>query len=159
MSYRSIRAGRVAAAAGLFTAVIGGTGTALAAAPTFETIPIEDQFTDEFLTEICGVDVTTTATGQIKIRTFEDGTGIQSVLSINVRLTARADGNVYKFQDVGADVVTVRPDGTVVELSTGQVPFGFTGALMVNMATGEVILEPTHNTEGDLDEACDALTA
>lgn len=39
----------------------------------------------------------------------------------------------------------------------GQIPFGFTGVLKVNETTGEVVLEPQHSTEGDLEDACAAL--
>jgi len=156
MSYRSNQAFRAVAATALLTA-LGGTGTALAAAPTIETFPVNETFPDEILSEACGVDVTTTVIGQGKLRTLDEGTGIQSVLSIKVSGTAVAGDNVYRFRDVGADVVTVRSDGTVVELKTGQDPTDeFIGATMINVITGEVILEPTNST--DTTAACDALT-
>jgi hypothetical protein len=41
----------------------------------------------------------------------------------------------------------------------GQVPFGFTGVLKIDLATDEVILEPQHSLEGNIEEACAALTA
>jgi hypothetical protein len=39
------------------------------------------------------------------------------------------------------------------------VPFGFTGVLKIDLETGEAILEPQHNIEGRVEEACAALTA
>jgi hypothetical protein len=41
----------------------------------------------------------------------------------------------------------------------GQVPFGFTGVLKIDLATGETILEPQHSLEGRVEEACEKLTA
>jgi hypothetical protein len=41
----------------------------------------------------------------------------------------------------------------------GQVPFDFTGVLKIDLETDEAILEPQHNTEGNVEKACAALTA
>jgi hypothetical protein len=70
-----------------------------------------------------------------------------------------ADGNTYRFRDVGADQVRVEPDGTAVLLIIGQVPFEFTGVVKIDLETGELILEPQHSLEGNLEKACAALTA
>jgi hypothetical protein len=48
-----------------------------------------------------------------------------------------------------------KPDGTAVLLITGQYPFEFTGALKIDLETGETILEPHHST--NVAEACAAL--
>jgi hypothetical protein len=76
-----------------------------------------------------------------------------------VRSTANTGLSTYRFRDVGADLVRVEPDGTVILSIIGQVPFGFTGVLKIDLETGEAILEPHHSLEGDLEKACDALTA
>jgi hypothetical protein len=81
------------------------------------------------------------------------------VTSINISLTATAGDNSYRFRDVGADVVRISPDGTEILMVIGQIPFGFTGVLKINLTTDEVILEPQHSTEGEVEEACAALTA
>jgi hypothetical protein len=142
----------------LATGVFVASGSA--AAPTFERVTIDESFPDEFLTEACGVSVTTQATGHITIRTFAgEGTGPVAVTSINIALTAMAGDNSYRFRDVGADVIRISPDGTEILMVVGQIPFGFTGALKVNLTTDEVILEPQHITEGEVEEACAALTA
>ena len=50
------------------------TGVAAGAPPTIERINIDETFADEFLTEECGVPVTTTARGHIIMRIFSGGT-------------------------------------------------------------------------------------
>jgi hypothetical protein len=133
---------------------------AMAAKPTFERIDIDETAPDEFLNEACGVDVTLHAQGHIIIRAFAgDQTGPAELRTINVALTATADGNTVRFRDVGADLIRVELDGTSVLMSIGQVPFAFAGVLMIDLETGEAILEPQHSLEGDLEEACAALTA
>ena len=132
---------------------------ATAAKPVFERIDIDETAPDEFLTEECGVAVTTRAQGHIITREFDGiGTGPASVTTINVGLTATAGDNVIRFRDVGADVVRIEPDGTAVLMIIGQVPFEFTGVLKIDLETGEAILEPQHNTAENLEEACAALT-
>ena len=70
--------------------------------------------------------VTTRAKGHIIVRTFtREGTGVVEVLTINVGLTAKADGRGFRFRDVGADVTRITQDGTVVMMIAGQVPFEF----------------------------------
>jgi hypothetical protein len=59
-----------------------------------------------------------------------------------VTLVATAGDNSVQFKDVGIDLVLVEPDGTAILMIIGQVPFEFTGVLKIDLATGEVILEP-----------------
>jgi hypothetical protein len=136
------------------------SGTASAAMPSFERIDIDESEPDPFLTAECGVPVTTHARGHIIIRTFEgDTTGVAEVFTINLALTATAGENTYRFRDVGADVTQIEPDGTAILMIVGQVPFGFTGVLKIDLETGEAILEPQHSLEDRLAEACEVLTA
>lgn len=130
------------------------------AAPTIERIPVDDTFVDEFLSEECGVEVTTRALGHITVRTFDgEGTGVAEVRTINVGLTATTeDGRVFRFRDVGADVTRVEPDGTAVLLISGQVPFAFAGVLKIDLETGEAILEPRDGSAEQLAKACAVLT-
>jgi hypothetical protein len=60
---------------------------------------------------------------------------------------------------VGADQVRIAPDGTAILMIIGQIPFGFTGVLKINLDTEEAILEPQHSLEGRIEDACAALTA
>jgi hypothetical protein len=134
-------------------------GVAVGAAPTVERITVDETFADEFLTEECGVPVTTTALGHITIRTFSgEGTGVAQVRTINVGLTSTAGDRTFRYRDVGADVVQIKPDGTLVLLIAGQVPFAFAGVLKINLDTEEVILEPRDRSEEQLAKACAVLT-
>ena len=132
---------------------------ALAGKPAFERIAIDETALDPFLTDACGVPVTTRAQGQITTRTFAGGgTGPAVVRTINVALTATAGDNVFRFRDVGADIERIEPDGTAILMIIGQVPFAFTGVLKIDLETGDAILEPQHSTEDDLEAACATLT-
>jgi hypothetical protein len=125
--------------------------------PEMETITFSDTFEDDFLTDACGVDVTTSFDGRIKSFTFPDQpVGPQSITSVHVNLVATAGDNAARFKDVGIDMVRVEPDGTLILMIVGQVPFDFTGVLMIDLATGEAILEPHHFV--DTTRACHLLT-
>jgi hypothetical protein len=125
--------------------------------PVKETITFSETFEDDFLTDACGVDVTTSVDGRVMSFTFPDRpVGPQDINSVHVNFVATADDNVVRFKDVGIDVVRVEPDGTVILMIVGQIPFDFTGALMINLTTGEVILEPQHLV--DTTRACHLLT-
>lgn len=134
-----------------------GTAAAWAVPPERETITFSDTFDDEFLTDACGVDVTTTLNGRITFLVFPDRpVGVQDITSVHVDALAIAGGNRVRFKDVGVDLVRVTPDGTVILMIVGQLPFDFTGVLKVNLTTGEVILEPRHTV--DTTRACRLLT-
>lgn len=146
--------------AGLFVVAAFVAPNAMAQKPTMERIDIDETFLDEFLTEACGVPVTTRAQGHIIVRTFSGETpGPAEIRTINIALTAMANGNTYVFRDVGVDLVRIEPDGTAILMVVGQIPFEFTGALKIDLETGETILEPHHSLEERLNEACETLTA
>jgi hypothetical protein len=148
--------GLLAVLGGLLVVVLGSTAAA-AQAPEKEVIAVDDTFEDEFLTEACGVEVTTTITGSITVFTFPDGTVLQELTTLNLAIVATAGDNQARFRDVGIDQVRVAPDGTVILSIVGQVPFGFTGVLKINLDTGEAILEPHHIV--DTTRVCELLTA
>jgi hypothetical protein len=148
----------VLAVLGALLVVVLGATAAAAQAPVKVTETVSDSFEDEFLTEACGVEVTTTATGRITFFDFPDRpVGLQDLTALNVSLVASAGDNQARFRDVGIDQVRVQPDGTVILSIVGQVPFGFTGVLKINLETGEAILEPHH--EVDTTRVCERLTA
>jgi hypothetical protein len=149
----------ISLAAVLLVAALVAPG-AFATQPVFERFDIDETFDDTFLTAECGVPVTTRAQGHVIVRTFEGGgTGPAELTTFGIRLTATAGDNTYRFGDVGADLVRIEPDGTAILMITGQVPFQFTGVLKIDLETGEAILEPQHSLEGNVEEACAALTA
>ena len=142
------------------TATCAAVGPAAAAAPTIERIPINETFDDEFLTEQCGVPVETTLSDFVAIRTFaRDGVGPTSVFTVNITGTAVSGENAVRIKDRGADVERVASSGDVIQLIIGQVPFGFTGVLITNLTTAEVLHEPRDTSDQQLAEACAALTA
>jgi len=134
--------------------------SAFAGKPTIERFDIDETFADGFLSEACGVPVTTRAQGHVILRTFSgNGSGPAEIRTLNIALTAMAGGNTYRFRDVGADHVQIKKDGTAILMIIGQVPFDFTGVLKINLTTGEVVHEPQHSIAGRVEEACAALTA
>lgn len=134
--------------------------SALAAKPTLERVEVNDLgVVDPFLSSACGVPVTIDIVGHVIIRTFDGSGGPERLQTLNLVITAHAGDNVYRVRDVGADLTRVAPDGTVILMIIGQVPFGFTGVLKLNAETGEAILEPQHSLEERVEDACAALTA
>jgi Acyl-CoA dehydrogenase, C-terminal domain len=143
----------------LLAAGVLGAGAASAAPPTFERIDVDDTFADEFLTETCGVDVTTTVRGHVILRTFSgDRTGPAQLNTLNLAITATAEGRTFRFRDVGADLTRIEPDGTAVLSIIGQVPFDFAGVLKIDLETGDAILEPKDRSAEQLAKACRVLT-
>jgi hypothetical protein len=142
---------------GVLLALALGPSVATAAPPERETTTFSDTFQDQFLTEACGVDVTTTVNGRITFLAFPDRPiGPQDLTSIHVNFVATAGDNRVVFKDVGVDIVRITPDGTAIFMVVGQVPFDFTGVLKINLTMGEVILEPHHIV--DTTRACRLLT-
>jgi hypothetical protein len=125
--------------------------------PITETVTFSETFADEELSDVCGVEVTTTMEGRLTFFTFPDQpVGPQDLTSVHVSFVARAGDNAVRFHDVGIDMVSIMPDGTAILMIVGQVPFEFTGALMIDLATGEAILEPVHVVTPD--RVCRLLT-
>lgn len=150
---------RASAAISAAALLLAATATpALAAPPTIERTPIEATFADSFLTEECGVDVTTTLSGFRIERSFLDSDGnLLSVATINVTGTASSALGSFRFKDVGADHMKVAPDGTVTISIIGQVPFDFTGILVFDLDAGEVVKGPHFSGGEQLANACEVL--
>jgi hypothetical protein len=142
--------------AALFLIFMAGTAAA-GGKPEKETITFSDTFEDDFLTDACGVEVTTSFDGRITFFTFPDRpVGPQDLTSVHVNFVATAGDNAVRFKDVGIDLVRGQPDGTMILMVVGQLPFDFTGVLMIDLTTGEPILEPHHFV--DTTRACHLLT-
>jgi hypothetical protein len=148
------------AAAALTLPAVAAAPVAQAAPPVIETFVIDDTFEDTEVSEACGVEVVTRVTGHSKVRTFTSrGDVLQETFTINLKYTLTAGENTYVLRDVGSDHIMVRPDGTVTLSIAGQIPFDFTGVLVIDLATGEVLHEPTHFTGDEIDRVCEVLTA
>lgn len=124
--------------------------------PTKEKIPVSGSFEDEFLSSECGVPVTVTFSGFVMVKTFDNPTGVQEIISFHISNIASAGDNRVMIKDVGIDKVQVKPDGTAILSIVGQVPFAFTGVLKIDLETGEVIHEAHHMV--DTTKACRLLT-
>jgi hypothetical protein len=148
----------VLAVLGALLVVLLGATAAAAQKPVKEVIQVNESFADDDLTDACGVPVTTTATGRVTIFTFPNGQVLQEMTTLNISLVATAGDNQARFRDVGIDQVRMQPDGTLILSIVGQVPFDFTGVMKINLDTGEVILEPHHETV-DTTRVCERLTA
>ncbi|KGN30494.1 hypothetical protein N802_06675 [Knoellia sinensis KCTC 19936] len=146
---------RLATALSVAAFLVVGTGPAQADAPTIERIEFEETFHDDFLTGECGVDVTTTVRG---FTIFKQFTGAQQNLlqltTVNITGTATSDFGTMRFKNVGADHMMVAPDGTVTLRVIGQLPFEFTGVLVFDLGTGEVIKVPHFRGEEQVGKAC-----
>jgi hypothetical protein len=143
----------------LLVAAVVAPGAA-AGTPTFERVNIDKTFLDPTLTAACGFDVTMHEQGHFIVRTFSgNGPGPVEIFTVNIALTATANGNTYRFRDVGTDHVQITPDGTQILMVVGQIPFGWTGVLKINLTTGVVIHEPSHSLTGGLEQVCAALKA
>ena len=57
------------------------------------------------------------------------------VNTISIGITAIAGDRTFHFRDVGADVVQIKPDGTLVLFITGQVLFEIAGVLKIDPET------------------------
>ena len=132
-------------------------GTANAGKPTVEVIEIDETIADTFLTEECGVDVTTRIVGRVRLREFDRTKGTLAVNNVNFTLTATAGDNTARFRDVGADHVRMTPHGQLILSIIGQVPFDFKGVLKIDPETGEVLHEPSAGY--DTTRVCARLTA
>ena len=65
---------------------------------------------------------------------------------------------VLSPDEMFAPFLKITRDGALLSI-IGQLPFDFTGVLKINLDTGDVVHEPSHDISGRLEEACDALTA
>jgi len=144
--------------AGVLLIGVVAVATATAGQPTFDRVDIDETFADEFLTDACGFDVMTHAKGHVTGREFDRTKGTVSVNSINIGLTAMANGHTYRFRDVGADHLKVTKDGPILSI-IGQIPFDFIGVLKIDLDTDEVVHEPGHDISGRLDDVCATLAA
>jgi hypothetical protein len=153
----SRRRGLSLVVAGLAVVACAWAGPAGAAKPTTEIVNVDDTIADEFLSEACGVDVTTHIVGTVRIREFDRTKGTIAVNNVNLTLTATAGDNVARFKDVGADHVRITPDGQLIVSIIGQIPFEFKGVLKIDPETEEVFHEPS--APYDTTMVCARLTA
>lgn len=130
-----------------------------ASTPEIVRLDIDRVTVNNRLTAACGIPVMSHVQGHLILRTSTGGPGVAEVAIGNLAVVATAGDNTYRYRNVGAEIVQVKPGGVEILVVAGQAPFLFAGALKIDLATGDLILEPQHSLEGDLAEACAALTA
>ena len=143
------------------TAIVGGTASAGAAAPTIDRETDSFTFQDDFLTAECGVPVSTTVSGFRITREFagDAKAGPRFLATVNFTVTAASGDNTYSLKDVGADLLRVQPNGDAILSIIGQIPFDFNGILKLDAATETPLQEPRSSSEREIARACAALTA
>ena len=133
--------------------------SAAGAAPTVMHITIDEQFTGEFLAEACGYlgPVTIRVQGHAGAVEFSDpGRAPVLINPVHFLVTYRVDDAEVTVREIGGVVVRLTPEG-LVQLSAGQTLL-FTGAIKVNLDSGEVILEPQHSLDAQTAEVCALYT-
>ena len=122
-----------------------------------QTIPISDSFHSDILSPACGVDITLTISGTIRVLTFPDRpVGPQDLQTFNIAVVATAGDRKVRWTQAGMTMDRVEPDGTVINILAAHRPVEFTGVLKTNVETGEVILQSHHLD--DIAKICKMLT-
>jgi hypothetical protein len=117
-----------------------------------KTETVSDTFRSPILSDHCGVEVTVTFKGTIRV----PPAGPQHLEIANLDWSASAGDNKVRFRNVSLARVEVEDDGTVTVTITGHRPVEVTGKMTINLGTGEVIQETPHT---NLDRLCELLTA
>ena len=127
-------------------------GPVSAGRPQMEKIPVSDQFHDDFLSEACGVDVTTHLTGHYILRTFTDADGnpVRDVNNYAFMWTFSSENGQIVARDVGADHATYLDDGNLIVIIIGNVQsFSIPGQGRAYSDVGRSRLEITFDENGD----------
>lgn len=124
----------------------------IAGKPQMEKVPVNALFVDEFLTEACGVEVTTQVTGHFIFRLFTNAAGdpVREVnnYALNVRFSS-VNGTI-RAQDVGADRITYLDDGTLIQVIIGNVQsISIPGQGRVYADVGRTMVVITVDENGD----------
>lgn len=124
-----------------------------AARPQTERIEVDDLFApDDFLSEVCGVPVTSQFTGHITLRLYTDANGDPVRELNNYALTARywsATASIFA-KDVGVDRVTYLDDGSLIQVIIGTVQsFTAPGHGQVYANVGQTTVHITFDAEGN----------
>lgn len=137
---------------------LGLLGAAMVAAPVsagkpqMVKVPVNDLFVDEFLTEACGVEVTTQVTGHFIIRLFTNAAGdpVREVNNYALSVRFASDSASIFAKDVGVDRVTYLADGSLIQVIIGSVQsFSSPGMGRVYANVGQQTLRITFDENGD----------
>ena len=120
--------------------------------PQLERVTIDDLFVDEFLSEVCGVEVMGHFTGHITFRVFTDATGAV-VREINTYATAGhfwSDFGSVGFRDVGVDRVTYTADGLINVIVGNVQSIQVPGSGRVYADVGQTTVQLTFDDQGNV---------
>jgi hypothetical protein len=99
----------------IFWLTLASTAVAFAAPPTFQTVHVDEQFEDPFLTAKCGFPVQTHLQGAIKIAVHYDRAG-NPVKEIQVYphfiVTFSANSKSFTTPGPAVNIITLQPDGS-----------------------------------------------
>jgi hypothetical protein len=129
---------------------------AFAAPPEMQTITFTETIHDEALTEACGVSVDTIVNGRITFFTFDGQVGPAQIVSASTSFVSTSGDNSIRYQDAGINLTRVAPDGTATLSIIGTLPVRVSGILVIDLQTGETILDAFHVT--DIERVCAMLT-
>ena len=139
--------------------ILSFAGPASAAKPIIDRFTITEVFIDEFWSDVCGFEVTTTVTGHAASRVWLDDEGnfVREVFTISLRGSLSAGGDTLHFRDAGMDKVTQLPSGGVqIEVHGNVRLITVPGQGVTDGAAGRLVftLTPLLDEEGNpvLDE-------
>ena len=125
---------------------------AMAGKPTMERVAVDDLFVDDFLSEVCGTEVTGHITGHITFRAFDDPSGTTVRELNNYALTAEfiSAQATIRAKDVGVDRVSYQPDGSIINVIVGNVQsFQVPGQGRVYADVGQTTVHITFDENGE----------
>ena len=120
--------------------------------PQMERIPVDDLFVDDFLSEVCGAEVTVHFTGHVTFRVFTDADGnpVREVNNYALGGTYSSANGSLRVRDVGVDRITYLPDGSLIQIIIGNVrSFSIPGQGRVYADVGRTVLQITFDANGD----------
>ncbi|CAN5563458.1 hypothetical protein BH20CHL7_BH20CHL7_00660 [soil metagenome] len=116
-------------------ALVGATGTVLAAGPTVERGSTHETFFDEFILDLCGIETMTTVIEHWTLKTFPDGSQqfhtSRTFIPEDPRVPIEKGTGMGFFTPDGVKTVVGKPlqlfsqqHGGVIVLDAGRVTFG-----------------------------------
>ena len=139
-------------ALGVVSAMLIGAPVNAAGKPVMERIAVDDTFVDEFLSEACGVEVTTHVGGHVILRQFldADGNAVREVNNYALSETFESANGRIRVVDVGVDRVTYLADGSIIQVVIGNVQsIQIPGQGRVYSDVGQITLHITFDENGD----------
>ena len=123
-----------------------------AGAPVIERVPVDDQFHDDFLSDVCGVDVTGHVFGHVIFRSYTDAGGalVRELNTYALTNVFSSEHGSVRAKDVGVDRVSHQADGSIVNVIIGNVQsIQVPGQGRVYSDVGQITIHITFDENGD----------